>query len=47
MKEHKKVTPMGIIVYRGRELKEVRKDIWAIPDWYLFGGVPGAREKKN
>ncbi|MBI2470786.1 MAG: ATP-binding protein [Planctomycetes bacterium] len=37
MKEHKKVTPLGIILYRGRELKEVRKDIWAIPDWLLFG----------
>jgi len=21
-------------------LDEVRKDIWAIPDWLLFGGIP-------
>ena len=21
-------------------LDEVKKDIWAIPDWYLFGGIP-------
>lgn len=36
---HKKVSPLGIIVYRGMELREIRKRIWAVPDWYLFGGV--------
>jgi len=40
MKDHKKRAPLGIIVYRGKEFKEVRKDIWAIPDWLLFGGIP-------
>ena len=40
MKDHKKRAPLGIIVYRGKELKEVRRDIWAIPDWLLFGGIP-------
>lgn len=37
--EHKKSSPFGIVVYRGREFKEIRKNIWAVPDWYLFGGV--------
>lgn len=39
MEQYKKVSPLGIIVYRGREFKEVRKGIWAIPDWYLLGGL--------
>lgn len=39
MKEHKVVSPLGIVVYRGRELKEIRPNIWAIPDWYLLGGI--------
>lgn len=34
--EHKSQSPFGIIVYRGREIGEVRKNIWAIPDWLLF-----------
>jgi uncharacterized protein len=37
--EHKKTSPLGIIVYRGKTLHEIRKNIWAIPDWYLFGGI--------
>jgi predicted AAA+ superfamily ATPase len=36
---HKKTSYVGIVVYRGREIKEIRTNIWAIPDWYLFGGV--------
>jgi len=39
MKENKKASPLGIVVYRGREFKEIRPNIWAIPDWYLFGGI--------
>lgn len=35
--DHKKEAPIGIVVYPGKELKEIRKDIWAIPDWILFG----------
>ncbi|MEE8424023.1 MAG: ATP-binding protein [Thermodesulfobacteriota bacterium] len=38
MVNHKKVAPIGIVVYPGKVLKEIRKDIWAIPDWLLFGG---------
>lgn len=40
MKEHAKAAPLGIVVYRGRELKPIRENIWAIPDWALFGGLP-------
>ncbi|MEK6589828.1 MAG: hypothetical protein AABZ11_04040 [Nitrospinota bacterium] len=39
IEHHKKISPIGIIVYRGREINEIRKDIWAIPDWYLSGGI--------
>ena len=34
---HKQAVPFGIIVYHGKELKMVRKNIWAVPDWALFG----------
>jgi predicted AAA+ superfamily ATPase len=37
LNEHKSQSPFGIIVYRGKEMGEVRKNIWAIPDWFLFG----------
>lgn len=36
MSDHKKAAPFGIIVHRGREIGEVNKNIWAIPDWLLF-----------
>lgn len=36
---HRKASQAGIVVYRGKEVKEIRPNIWAIPDWYLFGGV--------
>jgi uncharacterized protein len=37
--EHKKTSPLGIIVYRGKIVQEIRKNIWAVPDWFLFGGI--------
>lgn len=37
IKEHPGKAKFGIIVYKGSEIAEVRKNIWAIPDWYLFG----------
>lgn len=37
--QHKKKSPLGMVVYRGRDFKEIRTNIWAIPDWYLFGGI--------
>jgi uncharacterized protein len=28
---------LGLVVYRGREIKQLLPHIWAIPDWQLFG----------
>ena len=28
---------VGLVVYRGDEIAEIRKNVWAVPDWYLFG----------
>jgi predicted AAA+ superfamily ATPase len=36
---HRKASQAGIVVYRGKEVEEIRPNIWAIPDWYLFGGI--------
>jgi len=36
---HKKAAPFGLVVYPGRELVEIRKNIWAVPDWALLGGI--------
>ena len=36
LKSHRKSSPLGLIVYPGREIGEVRQNIWAVPDWYLF-----------
>jgi uncharacterized protein len=37
MDQHRKASPLGLVVYPGRTLLEIRKNIWAIPDWLLFG----------
>ncbi|OGP76570.1 MAG: hypothetical protein A2Z13_10160 [Deltaproteobacteria bacterium RBG_16_64_85] len=39
LNEHPRATRLGLVVYTGRELAEVRNRVWAVPDWYLFGGV--------
>jgi len=39
MQENKRAANLGIIVYPGKIIAEIRKNIWAVPDWYLFGGV--------
>ncbi len=36
LSSHAKVAKLGLIVYPGREMKEVRKNIWAMPDWFLL-----------
>jgi len=36
LKEYDAVAKMGLLVYPGRELLEIRPQVWAIPDWYLF-----------
>jgi predicted AAA+ superfamily ATPase len=39
LNEHPRATRVGLVVYPGRELAEIRKRVWAVPDWYLFGGI--------
>jgi hypothetical protein len=36
LKDHPKTTAIGIVVYKGCEVVEIRKNIWAIPDWHLL-----------
>jgi predicted AAA+ superfamily ATPase len=37
--EHPRSARIGLVVYPGRDLAEIRKRVWAMPDWYLFGGI--------
>ncbi len=38
MADHKKNVPLGIIVYSGKNIVEIRENIWGVLDWLLFGG---------
>lgn len=40
--EHPRAARVGLIVYQGQEFVEIRKKVWAVPDWYLFGGIAEA-----
>jgi hypothetical protein len=35
--DHKNLAPLGLIVYPGKELIEIRNNIWAVPDWLILG----------
>jgi uncharacterized protein len=37
--EHPKAAHVGLVVYPGNEMVELRKNVWGVPDWYLFGGL--------
>ena len=39
LKEYTKVAKIGLVVYPGREMVEIRPHVWAIPDWHLFCGA--------
>lgn len=30
---------LGLVVYRGVQIRRLNEKIWAIPDWVLFGGI--------
>ncbi|HZD40390.1 MAG TPA: ATP-binding protein [Terriglobales bacterium] len=30
---------LGLAVYRGRTVRRLRENIWAVPDWLMFGGI--------
>jgi predicted AAA+ superfamily ATPase len=36
LKDHPGVSTIGLVVYKGRDVVEIRKNIWAVPDWYLL-----------
>ena len=36
LKDHPGVSTLGLVVYKGREVVEIRKNTWAVPDWYLL-----------
>jgi uncharacterized protein len=37
LSEHRSNASIGIIIYPGRDLVEIREQIWAVPDWFIFG----------
>lgn len=37
--EYPKVGRVGLVIYPGDEMAEVRKNVWAVPDWYLLTGL--------
>ena len=39
LSEHPKAGKVGLVVYSGDEIAEIRKGVWAIPDWYLMGAL--------
>lgn len=39
IEEHAKEARIGLVVYQGNEMVEIRKSVWAVPDWYLLGGI--------
>jgi hypothetical protein len=39
MNEHKRKCHLGLIIYHGGQVSEIRKNIWAVPDWAIFGVI--------
>ena len=37
--EHPKATHVGLVVYAGDEVVELRRNVWGVPDWYLLGAL--------
>ena len=37
--EHPKAGKIGLVVYPGDEIVELRKNVWGVPDWYLLGAL--------
>ena len=36
IRDHPKINTLGLVVYKGRDMVEIRKNIWAVPDWYFL-----------
>ena len=37
--EHPQAAHVGLVIYAGDEVIELRKNVWGVPDWYLFGAL--------
>ena len=37
--EHPEAAKVGLVVYPGNEVVELRRNIWGVPDWYLLGAL--------
>ena len=35
MAEHRDAAKVGLVVYPGDEVIELRRNVWGVPDWYL------------
>lgn len=36
---HPDVAKIGLVVYPGDDVVELRRNVWGVPDWYLLGGI--------
>ncbi|HEU0265281.1 MAG TPA: DUF4143 domain-containing protein, partial [Geobacterales bacterium] len=39
LREHPKAASVGLVVYPGDEMVEIRENVWGVPDWYLLLGA--------
>lgn len=39
MAQHLEAVKVGLVVYRGNEVVELRRNVWGVPDWYLLGAL--------
>ncbi|OGR00350.1 MAG: hypothetical protein A2505_08465 [Deltaproteobacteria bacterium RIFOXYD12_FULL_55_16] len=39
LSEHRRAAKVGLVIYAGDEMVEIRKNVWGVPDWHLFGAV--------
>jgi predicted AAA+ superfamily ATPase len=39
MAEHPDAAKVGLVVYPGDEVVELRRNVWGVPDWYLLGAL--------
>jgi hypothetical protein len=37
--EHPDAAKIGLVVYPGDEVVELRWNVWGVPDWYLLGAL--------
>lgn len=37
--EHPKAARVGLVVYPGDDLVQIRENVWGVPDWYLLGAL--------